>query len=191
MIAVNCKYCNKEFKVLPGVLRSGVGKFCSHSCAMRSKPQPSLEDRFWDKVKKLSENGCWIFTGCVSKDGYGCFHVGQNKRAGAHRVSYELNVGEIPFGMNVCHKCDNPSCVNPNHLFIGTQQDNIKDMISKGRAKSPPIHMGRKRKIDKEQVAQILSIKKWGFGDKTKIASSFGVRREIIARILKSNKNKP
>lgn len=96
-----------------------------------------LEIRFWSKVKKTST--CWEWTGCVSKYGYGKIGSGMHngKTLLAPRVSYELYFGEIPKGLFVLHKCDNRSCVNPTHLFLGTQADNIKDMFQKHRNPKP------------------------------------------------------
>jgi HNH endonuclease len=86
-------------------------------------------DRFWKYVKK--ENNCWLWTGATAK-GYGDLQVG-DKRQRAHRISWMLHRGKIPKGMFVCHKCDNPPCVNPAHLFLGTNRDNILDCHLKGR----------------------------------------------------------
>lgn len=87
--------------------------------------------RFWDKV--LIGDGCWIWAAARTKTGYGTVGVGNGKTSQAHRVSWELCVGPIPDGMQVLHKCDNPPCVNPDHLFIGTNDDNMKDRKAKGR----------------------------------------------------------
>lgn len=89
-------------------------------------------DRFLDKVAFTLSN-CWYWIGCLDQLGYG--HVGYKR---AHRWSWELHNGEIPKGMNVLHKCDVRSCVNPDHLFLGTQKDNVLDMIKKGRHKCVP-----------------------------------------------------
>ena len=89
------------------------------------------ENDFWKKVTKES-NGCWTFNSWSDNDGYRFFRL-FDKEWRAHRLSYYLTNGNIPKGYVVCHKCDNPSCVNPNHLFIGTQQQNMKDKVLKKR----------------------------------------------------------
>jgi hypothetical protein len=101
-----------------------------------SRPKHNLggtKDQFWQRVSK---NGpihpdcgqCWIWIAGKYAQGYG-----QYRGKKAHRVAYEFSVGPIPKGKMVLHKCDNPACVNPNHLFIGTAQDNMDDKMSKGR----------------------------------------------------------
>lgn len=92
----------------------------------------TLLERFEAKYEPITESGCWIWTANSDKDGYGQFRIGK-KMMRPHRFSYEHFVGEIPNGMYVLHKCDIPSCVRPEHLFVGTQKDNVADMIKKGR----------------------------------------------------------
>lgn len=87
-------------------------------------------DRFWSHVDKSGD--CWIWTAAKKRRDYGGF-VLHGKGRYAHRVSWQITYGDIPDGMNVLHHCDNPSCVNPNHLFLGNQSDNARDMVSKGR----------------------------------------------------------
>lgn len=79
------------------------------------------------------ETGCWIWTGSVVGGRYGQTTMGDGKPMKAHRVSYLTYVGEIPDGMMVCHKCDNPRCINPEHLFLGSALDNQRDSVVKGR----------------------------------------------------------
>lgn len=86
-----------------------------------------------DLVERLTESGCWIWMGVTDKDGYGRLHG-----IGVHRTSYLESNGTIPEGMNVCHKCDVPSCINPAHLFLGSQADNLSDQRAKGRRVGKP-----------------------------------------------------
>jgi hypothetical protein len=116
------------------------------------KKRPA-EDRFFAKVDKngpipehCPELGpCWIWTGALSHNGYGFFKV-HPKMLKAHRWSYEYHVGPIPDGLLVCHECDNPQCVNPAHLYTGTQKNNLADMTERGRA---PDHAVNAHFLDK------------------------------------------
>lgn len=94
----------------------------------------SYEERFLQKVTKTES--CWIWIGALNSRGYGSF-LFNGKITSAHRYSYEQYKGEIPEGLFVCHSCDNPRCVNPDHLWIGTHSENMKDMISKDRQGYP------------------------------------------------------
>lgn len=99
-----------------------------------SKYTPSVIARFWSKVDKLPiHKGCWIWTAGRGTRGYGQFSIGGRNHS-SHRASYEIQYGSIPEGLSVLHRCDNPACVNPSHLFVGTQKDNMVDMVQKGRS---------------------------------------------------------
>lgn len=91
-----------------------------------------MNERFWKNVHK-TESGCWVWCGPQGHNGYGMFwNDGRSVRA--HRLSLEMSTGKrIPTGMLVLHKCDNPPCVNPDHLFLGTHHDNAIDAVNKGR----------------------------------------------------------
>jgi hypothetical protein len=93
-------------------------------------PQGPAEERFWRNVDKTGE--CWTWTGGRAIDGYGSFYA-DGAGIAAHRFSYQLHNGPIPAGLVICHRCDNPPCVRPDHLFLGTQLDNVRDMFSKDR----------------------------------------------------------
>ena len=96
-------------------------------------PSPWI-DRLWQKIDKT--DGCWLWTGGLTTSGYGILYTSKQdkpRRRLAHRLMYEIEHGPIPDGLFVCHRCDNPPCVNPDHLFLGTASDNMQDMLSKGR----------------------------------------------------------
>lgn len=97
----------------------------------RARP---LREAFDDKYTLDSKSGCWLWTGATTKRGYGVLKNQQRQRM-AHRIAYELFRGPLPTGLDVCHKCDTPSCVNPNHLFLGTRKDNMQDAVAKDRVR--------------------------------------------------------
>lgn len=95
----------------------------------------TLQERFDEKYTPEPMSGCWLWTAGVDRDGYGMIGVGVRSHLRAHRASWKLHRGD-PADMLVCHRCDNTSCVNPNHLFLGTSSDNVHDMVRKERSKS-------------------------------------------------------
>ena len=108
-------------------------KFCSTACWNRSKARP-LQERFWRAVKRTRH--CWFWLGTKDRDGYGVITAdGQppRKQLRAPRVSYEIHHGRIPEGKHMLHTCDNSACVNPEHLYLGTEADNTRDKVSRKR----------------------------------------------------------
>jgi hypothetical protein len=136
----------------------------------------TLEERFWGKVDKRSPDECWEWTGARNNAGYGNMRVGHSY-VNAHRVSYKINIGDIPIRHVVCHKCDNPSCVNPSHLFSGKPSDNDKDKVSKGRQSRGETHP--MSKLTEKQIKVILETK----GSSYEIAKCYGVSSSLIRMI--------
>lgn len=123
-----CECCKQEFLTLKTRQR-----FCDRKCAApetATKNTIPIEKRLWTRLK-ISDNGCWNWT--LGKTPFGYGRLKWNSEVVAHRIAWILSFGEIPDGLCVLHRCDNPSCCNPLHLFLGTYQDNVDDMINKGR----------------------------------------------------------
>lgn len=147
-------------------------------------PRIPYEKRFWNKVDRRSEEECWNWTGCSRRAGsYGLIFV--NKATGymsAHRASWAMANGPIPDGMFVLHRCDNQRCVNPGHLFIGTQLDNSNDKVSKGRH----IVGARTRfvKLTEEQVLTIRLIRNMTTKTYAELSAEFGVTKSAICSLV-------
>lgn len=127
----------------------------------------SPKERFWARVK--TTDGCWLWVGNRGREGYGSIWV-HGRAVRVHRFSWELHYGTIPHGMYVCHRCDNPSCVNPLHLFLGTHLDNMRDKMSKGRWRGHKIcgeahwntKIGYKRAAEIRELAETMSARAIG-----------------------------
>jgi hypothetical protein len=147
------------------------------------KLQGKTEQRFWKKVDKSGD--CWEWTACKNESGYGRFWF-NGKKQYAHRVSWQLENGSISDVMFCCHICDNPGCVNPGHLFIGTNADNMADKVAKGRQSRGYQHgkniRGEKHGSARLAEADVISIRADSRPLK-KIASDFGVSRALICLI--------
>lgn len=125
-----CAFCGQSFIPLPFDVRRGMGRFCSRSCSNRARATHNVAGRFWSKVERGPQ--CWIWQAACSPSGYGKFWVSGHE-VRAHRFVWELMHGPIPEGLMVCHHCDTPPCVRPDHLFLGTGSDNMRDMARKRR----------------------------------------------------------
>ena len=121
--------------------KRNVTKPCTENRKPIKEEPTSKLDLFYRQIDKSKD--CWEWTGSKSKAGYGLFSY--NKIKLSHRISYYLTYGEFDKKLFVCHKCDNPSCVNPEHLFLGTAKDNFEDMISKGRNKISALMIANKK----------------------------------------------
>lgn len=151
-----------------------------------------LMRNFWRYVEQ-QPNGCWKWIGGTNTQSYGRFWNGRRKVL-AHRYAYEALVGDIPDGMLICHRCDNPNCVNPDHMFIGTMQDNMDDAKAKGHLKGRPRKFhpvreprrpGRKSLVPPEVITQIVSKFNGTWGQKTELADEFGLSPQMVQYILK------
>lgn len=157
--------------------------------------QQKYIDLFWSKV--IKQDGCWSFQSAKDRDGYGAFSyklAGSNKyiKAGAHRFMMLINGHIIPKGNVVCHRCDNPSCVNPAHLFIGTPALNNLDKKLKGRDRAPKGEQQARASLTNEQAKEIRkrAVIGWRVGynngsNISELAKEFGVPRELIRRIAR------
>lgn len=133
-------------------------------------------DRLLEKAIRNPDSGCWEWTAHRFENGYGAIIIEKKVRK-AHRVSYELHCGPIPDGARILHKCDNPSCINPDHLRIGTQTENVEDMIAKGRKA-----LGERTGVSKLTEQDVIAIRR-STEPSRKIATTYGVGKTTINSI--------
>jgi hypothetical protein len=142
-----------------------------------SAPTPDLLERFWSHVHKT--DGCWLWTGGKDRDGYGMF-TQDDTTIKAHRFSWFIHNGPIQSQRFVCHTCDSPDCIRPDHLFLGDPKDNSGDMVSKSRQAAG--QRSGKNKLTNEQVEYIRSIPGHR-GLNTELATLYGVDKGTIGLI--------
>lgn len=136
---------------------------------------------FWSKVMKAGPNECWVWVAARHRQGYGTFSRTGFPERKAHRASWVIHFGVIPAGMCVLHRCDNPPCVNPAHLFLGTQQTNIQDMDAKGRRRVGH-QKGEDHPMARLDVRTVLAIRS-AHGSCSTLAEQFSCSRMTISRI--------
>lgn len=166
-----CERCGKRFHPWPKRKDQERRLYCSPAC----REIPAVE-RFWTQVKKTAQ--CWEWTGRVDRDGYGEFYPVQ-----AHRFSWQLHNGSIPDGMCVLHRCDNPPCTNPDHLFLGTVTDNNNDRIAKGRSLRGNNH-GMAKLADR-QIREIRRRYREGGITQQRLGDEYGVDQTNISLIIR------
>jgi hypothetical protein len=137
----------------------------------------TTEQQILHNVKK-TDSGCWVRTSSLMPKGYSTIKLNGKTRY-AHRISYEHFVGPIPDGMCICHSCDNPSCVNPQHLFLGTQKDNLADMTNKGRRNGPRGRNHPRATITGQIAAKIKEYRQLGYTYR-EIAAICGTTLKVV-----------
>lgn len=152
-----------------------------------------LAERFKGKYLIDETTGCWLWTGSTTK-GYGSMHTSMGVPAYAHRVSFAIHNPDVSIsGMVVCHRCDTPRCVNPEHLFLGTPKDNVRDAWQKGRIKLPTERssgQGHKNaKLSDEAVSEIRRLAKEG-KSYASLAKQFNVSGTTVSQIVRNKARK-
>lgn len=137
--------------------------------------------RFWSCVNRLEPDACWLWTGYIATHGYGVFGIGNHPqiRVRAHRLAWLIVRGAIPVGLEVCHRCDHPACVNPEHLFVATHRDNHLDSVRKGRKRVWGV-----QKLNAEQVREIRARAATGSERQQDIAAAFRIARNTVSQIV-------
>jgi len=180
-----CRNCKCDFMARKSSIKIGNGLYCSKSCARTGKPSKKRKDqrkRFYTLFEKT--DSCWVWTGKCTNFGYGQFKdMRTGKTVSAHRFSYEIHIGKIPIKMLVLHKCDNPSCVNPSHLFLGNHKTNSQDASNKKRLAHGEKHP--KTKLSEEDIFFI----RYNYPNISgpKLAIKFNVVRQTIYNIVKKH----
>lgn len=148
---------------------------------------PAIVSRFWALVDRGAPDACWNWKGPVRGRGYGSFNTG-NRSDYTHRLAWIITYGQVLPGQVICHRCDNPACCNPAHLFIGSQRDNMRDMVRKGRNRSSvtyrPGSSNPFARLTESQVIAIRNRYQQGGITQQSLAREYGVSRPMIGHII-------
>jgi len=182
LVERTCARCGQQFIARRCQLKRGRGRFCSRTCQIQTAQevrwathQASVSTWFWEQVQKAGPDECWLWAGRRYRRGYGRF-VLKGKQIAAHRMALSLSTGKpLSTPLLACHSCDNPPCCNPRHLWWGTDLDNTRDMLAKGRR-------ARVRKFDRGSAATMLS----SGMTYSAIARAFGVHHTSVRRALRA-----
>lgn len=192
-VGKECVECGTRFSKQPRDDEKtwALRRFCSQPCANRANAKPApISERFWKYVNK-AESGCWEWRGTKDRLGYGRLSAGRGKSPlKAHRVSFEMANGSIPAGLFILHKCDNPSCVNPDHLEAGDQKKNIADMIRRGRRGSNRRLGPQQQPALTHEQAETIKRRRAAGEAYTSIGLSMGISPST-ARLYALNKRSP
>lgn len=176
-VVVVCPVCSQNFETIPSELARGGGIYCSRQCYVQTIRQ--APEIIWERLVMMP-SGCQEWRGARSPFGYGVVTVSK-RHVLTHRLAWELTYGVIPRGMHVCHKCDNPPCCNPEHLFLGYPADNAADRMMKGRQATAVVTHGAADLSD-DDVSAIRSELATG-ARQASLAHQYGVTQGIIAQI--------
>lgn len=158
-----CERCGRNYSVRSDQAR--IQRYCSSHCK-----HPLPIDRFWARVLKSGDDACWLWQG-TKRCGYGLFSF-SGVQWSAHRFAYVIGNGPLMAGLDVLHRCDNPPCVNPAHLFLGTHVDNMADMVAKRRGKP-------KAKLTASQASEIRA----SGGRPIDVAREYGISPSTVSNI--------
>lgn len=182
-----CVGCGKAFLTTPREIRRGYGRYCGRPCvtnAHRGIATPLLESFLQRADRSGGDTTCWPWTGGQAPGGYGSFCTSLLRTMRAHRASYLFFRGPIPPGLLVLHRCDNPGCVNPRHLFLGTQQDNMDDAWSKGRMRPAKGEESGLAKLTWDDVRQMRELHATGAWKPAALAERFGISLRQVTNVV-------
>jgi hypothetical protein len=178
-VSRECRMCKRLFSAIPSEIKSGGGKFCSYPCYWKHK-EGDRSSHFWKRVDRTGD--CWLWRGQLTNKGYGEFRLARLRML-AHRFAYELTYGTIPAGLVICHMCDTPPCVRPEHLQLATQSANMYDCLLKGRT-AKGVRNGHAKLTDATvHEARVL----YATGGQTfeQLGHLFGVSRQVISKAVR------
>ncbi len=174
-----CQRCGTPFKVVPAMVRRG-RKHCSRECSSAAIAA-NMETRFWSFVDRRGPDECWPWKGRCSPSGYALFIVSHREQR-ASRVVYKISTGRDLGELLACHRCDNPACVNPAHIFPGTPTDNSQDAVRKGRQVRGVL--SGKAVLDEAEVREIRRQVSSGEIQRV-VAERFGIAQTTVSAIIR------
>lgn len=184
-----CKHCGKSYTV--NNYKRNSSNYCSLGCKYIGSCLP-VDKRFWERVDRNGpiqphmNTPCWQWTGTMESKGYGTMRV-RGRPMKAHRLSLQIH-GINPGNMFVCHHCDNPACVNPDHLYLGSGMDNVKDMISRGRKRVTHGTDSSVAKLTDDTVREIRELYATGKYSQSAIAEKYNVCQSLVSGIVRGRR---
>lgn len=177
-----CEYCKCNFSLKPSRFKRT--RFCSRKCRINYGADLNiLRTQFFENIQVARPDDCHVWTGRCSSDGYGLMWCRKEGLMVASRLVWEYTHGPIPDGKLVCHQCDNPPCCNVKHLFLGTNKDNITDMVRKGRGAKG--ETSGKSKLTELTVIEIRKLYSTGNYTLVELGKKFNVSHQNISSVVK------